>query len=81
MMARTDNTQPDKIREAEAPELPWFRILNQQGRRPKGGGMSYKKRLHRARTHSERRYVKNLMANGGQPGSAYDRHSVRRDMW
>lgn len=80
-MAHTDNTKPWKLRQDEAPELPWFKILNQQGRRPQGGGMPYKQRLRRARTHSERRHVKNVLANGGQTDNAYDRSSVKWDMW
>jgi len=79
-MARSDNTLPDHLREADAPELPWNKILNSQGRRPQGGGMPFKKRLRRARTHSERRHVKNVLARGDQPGAAYDRHSVVGDM-
>lgn len=80
-MARTDNTRPDRIRQDEAPELPWTRILNQQGRRSQGHGQPFKARLRRARTHSERRHVKNVLASGGQTDNTYDRSSVKWDMW
>lgn len=80
-MARSDNTLPDRLRELDAPELPWTKILNQQGRRPKGGGLPYKQRLRRARNHAERRFVNNTLARGDQPGNAYDHHSVKWDMW
>lgn len=80
-MARTDNTLPYELRQQDAPYLPWTKILNQQARRPRGKGMTFKKRLRRARTHSERQYVRNVLANGGQPGNAYDRSSVKWDIW
>ena len=74
-MSRTDKTMPWRLREEDAPELPWIRILNTPIN-------AFGRREMRRWWHAERNKAKLAIRNGDEcPAPSRTRHSVRRDMW
>lgn len=65
---------PWQLREEDAPELPWIRILNT-------GTNGYKKRERRRWWHSERQRVRQDLREGFEPARTFTRQTVRNDLW
>ncbi len=78
-MSRTDNTRHWRFREAERPELPWWRILNTQMN-------AWGRRETRRFWHSERHRVSLSLRQGDwttddDPAPTRSRHGIRWDMY